>query len=40
MGCMDKAKCPMLFINNVVDWRIEDPKVKPIEKVMDESHAG
>jgi hypothetical protein len=26
MGCMDKAKCLVLFINNVVDWDIEDPK--------------
>jgi arsenate reductase (thioredoxin) len=33
MGCMDKSECPVLFINNVVDWEIEDPKGKPIEKV-------
>jgi protein-tyrosine-phosphatase len=33
MGCMDKSECPVLFINNVVDWGIEDPKGKPIEKV-------
>jgi arsenate reductase (thioredoxin) len=33
MGCMDKAECPMLFINNVIDWGIEDPKGKPIDKV-------
>ncbi len=33
MGCMDQSECPMLFINNVVDWGIEDPKGKPIEKV-------
>jgi arsenate reductase (thioredoxin) len=26
MGCVDKTECPMLFINNVVDWGIEDPK--------------
>ncbi len=25
----------MLFINNVVDWGIEDPKGKPIEKVRE-----
>jgi arsenate reductase len=35
MGCMDKAECLMLFINNVVDWGIEDPKGKPIEKVRE-----
>jgi arsenate reductase (thioredoxin) len=35
MGCMDNLDCPMLFINNVVDWGIEDPKGKPIEKVRE-----
>jgi arsenate reductase len=35
MGCIDKEECPMLFINNVVDWGIEDPKGKPIEKVRE-----
>jgi arsenate reductase (thioredoxin) len=25
----------MLFMNNVIDWGIEDPKGKPIEKVRD-----
>ena len=35
MGCLDKAECPMLFINNVIDWNIEDPKGKPIEKVRE-----
>ena len=34
MGCMDNgSECPMLFINNVIDWKIEDPKGKPMEKV-------
>ena len=35
MGCMDKDFCPTLFIHNVVDWGIEDPKGKPIEKVKE-----
>jgi arsenate reductase len=35
MGCIDKVECPILFINNVVDWGIEDPKGKPIEKVRE-----
>jgi arsenate reductase len=35
MGCLDKAECPMLFINNVIDWGIEDPKGKPIDKVRE-----
>src|SRR5215213_9134549 len=33
MGCMDKSFCPTLFIPHVIDWRIEDPKGKSIEKV-------
>jgi protein-tyrosine-phosphatase len=33
MGCMDRAECPVLFLNNPVDWGIEDPKGKPMEKV-------
>jgi arsenate reductase len=35
MGCIDKTECPMLFINNVIDWGIEDPKDKPIDKVRE-----
>lgn len=33
MGCMDQSECPMLFINDVVDWGIEDPKGKTVDKV-------
>ena len=32
---MDKSFCPTLFIHNVIDWRVEDPKGKPIEKVRE-----
>ena len=35
MGCMDKNYCPTLFIPKVIDWGIEDPKDKPIEKVRE-----
>jgi arsenate reductase len=35
MGCIERAECPMLFINNVIDWGIEDPKDKSIEKVRE-----
>ena len=35
MGCMDKTECPVVFIKNSVDWNIEDPKGKPIEKVRE-----
>ena len=33
MGCMDDKFCPTLFVPKVIDWSIEDPKDKPIEKV-------
>ncbi len=33
MGCMDEKFCPALFVPKVIDWGIEDPKDKPIEKV-------
>ncbi|MEO9295609.1 MAG: arsenate reductase ArsC [Nitrososphaera sp.] len=33
MGCMDRSECPVLFINDVIEWGIEDPKGKSIEKV-------
>ncbi|MGQ0794645.1 MAG: arsenate reductase ArsC [Nitrosopumilaceae archaeon] len=39
MGCMDKKSCPALFLNNVIDWAIHDPKGKPIDivrKIRDE----
>jgi arsenate reductase (thioredoxin) len=35
MGCIQRAECPMLFMNNVIDWGIEDPKGKSIEKVRE-----
>ncbi len=33
MGCVEKESCPTLFIHDVIDWKIEDPKGKSIEKV-------
>jgi arsenate reductase len=36
MGCADKSSfCPALFLNSLIDWNIEDPKGKPIEKVRE-----
>ena len=35
MGCMEKESCPTLFLQNLLDWKIEDPKNKPIEKVRE-----
>ena len=33
MGCMDKESCPALFVEEIDDWTIEDPKGKSIEDV-------
>ena len=33
MGCMEKESCPTLFLNNVMDWNLEDPKGKSIEDI-------
>ena len=35
MGCMEKEACPTLFIHNLVEWNIENPKGKSIEKVRE-----
>ena len=35
MGCMEKESCPTLFLHNFLDWNIEDPKDKTIEKVRE-----
>jgi len=35
MGCMEKEFCPTLFLHNLIDWNMEDPKSKPIEKVRE-----
>jgi arsenate reductase (thioredoxin) len=32
---MDKSFCPTLFIPNLIDWRIEDPKGKSIEQIIE-----
>ena len=35
MGCMDKTECPAMFMKNSVDWNIEDPKGKSIDRVRE-----
>jgi protein-tyrosine-phosphatase len=35
MGCMDNNFCPTLYIPKVIDWGLEDPKGKTIEKVRE-----
>lgn len=33
MGCMDRESCPALFVKDVLDWNISDPKGKSLEEV-------
>jgi len=33
MGCSVEKICPAPLLKNVIDWGLEDPKGKPIEKV-------
>jgi len=33
MGCIDKESCPALFLKDVQDWGISDPKGKSIYEV-------
>ena len=35
MGCIDKESCPALFLKNVADWQIQDPKGKSIKEVRE-----
>lgn len=35
MGCMDQESCPALFLKDVLDWQIPDPKGKSIEQVRE-----
>ncbi|QMU54529.1 MAG: arsenate reductase ArsC [Nitrosopumilus sp.] len=33
MGCMDKESCPSLFVKDVIDWDIADPKERSLDEV-------
>ncbi len=35
MGCNDRGICPGPFFKPAINWRLEDPKGKPIEKVRE-----
>lgn len=35
MGCSDQGICPGPFFKPTIDWKLEDPKEKPIEKVRE-----
>jgi len=33
MGCMDRESCPSLFVKDMLDWNIVDPKGRSIEDI-------
>jgi protein-tyrosine-phosphatase len=35
MGCMDKESHPSLFVKDVINWNIPDPKKKTIKQVRE-----
>jgi len=35
MGCVDKESCPTIFLPNVLDWNLEDPKGKSFERIRE-----
>jgi protein-tyrosine-phosphatase len=35
MGCNDNGICPGPFFKPTIDWKLEDPKGEPIEKVRE-----
>ena len=35
MGCNDQGVCPGPFFKPTIEWKLEDPKGKPIEKVRE-----
>ncbi len=35
MGCSVEKFCPAPLVKNVIDWNLEDPKGKPIQKVRE-----
>ena len=35
MRCMDKELCPSLFVKDVIDWSISDPKEESLDNVRE-----
>ena len=35
MGCMDQESCPSLFVKDILDWNISDPKEKSLDEVRE-----
>ena len=33
MGCVDKESCPSIFVKDVIDWNVSDPKTQSIKQV-------
>jgi protein-tyrosine-phosphatase len=33
MGCMDRESCPSLFVKDMINWNISNPKDKSIDEV-------
>jgi len=33
MGCIDQETCPSLFVKDLLEWNIADPKGKTIEEI-------
>lgn len=33
MGCMDQESCPALFVRDVINWNLPDPKEKSIDEI-------
>ncbi len=35
MGCMNSDSCPALFVKDVIDWNISDPKGKDLDQIRE-----
>jgi arsenate reductase len=35
MGCGAESFCPASLLDRVIDWKLDDPKGQPIEKVRE-----
>jgi hypothetical protein len=33
MGCMDKELCPSIYVKDVTNWNVSDPKTQSIEQI-------
>lgn len=43
MGCMDEESCPSIYVKDVLDWNILDPKEKSLDdvrKIRDQIKSG